>query len=177
MGYTEDFTVDTLLNVFLLIGALGGLWFMEKYSRRGFTIGSFAFLAISLFLLSVVHNHILATIFFVLFTFMMSAASNLTLVYPAELFPTELRASGVGMVTAISRVGSAIGTFLLPVTMNSLGFTPSMIGLAVVLLIGTLVSMAWAPETKDLTLNDASNPDADSEHKLNSLNETVNTGS
>lgn len=173
MGYTEDFTVDTLLNIFLLVGALGGLWFMEKYTRRGFTIWSFAFLAISLFLLSVVHNHLLAMIFFVLFTFMMSAASNLTLVYPAELFPTELRASGVGMVTAISRVGSAIGTFLLPISMNSLGFTPSMITLAVVLLIGMLVSMAWAPETKDLTLNEASNPNADSTPVSISVKESV----
>lgn len=174
MGYKEDFTVDTLLNIFLLIGAIAGLWFMEKYTRRGFTIWSFAFLAISLFLLSVIHNQVLAMIFFVLFTFMMSAASNLTLVYPAELFPTELRASGVGVVTAISRVGSAIGTFLLPVSMSALGFTPSMIGLVVVLIIGTLVSMLWAPETKDLTLNDASNPNAGSSHGESPLVTDIN---
>ena len=88
----------------------------------------------------------------------MSAASNLTLVYPAELFPTEIRGSGIGMVTAISRIGSAIGTFLLPISLNSFGLGTSMIGMAAVLLIGLIVSIAWAPETKNLSLHEASDP-------------------
>lgn len=33
-----------------------------------------------------------------------------------------------------------------------------MIGMAVVLLIGTFVSIAWAPETKSIALNEASDP-------------------
>ncbi|MFF2588934.1 hypothetical protein ACFVSS_13715 [Peribacillus butanolivorans] len=34
----------------------------------------------------------------------------------------------------------------------------SMIGMAVVLLIGLIVSIAWAPETKNLSLHEASDP-------------------
>ncbi|MFJ8259421.1 MFS transporter [Peribacillus asahii] len=160
MGFEQNFFADTMLNLFLLVGAIVGLWLLAKFSRRGFTIGSFAVLTVSLFALSIMHtgSQFLMLVAFLVFTFFMSAASNLTLVYPAELFPTEIRGSGIGMVTAISRIGSAIGTFLLPVSLNFLGLNASMIAMAVILLIGLIVSIAWAPETKSLSLNEASNP-------------------
>nr|WP_207789300.1 MFS transporter [Neobacillus terrae] len=168
MGFTETFGVDMFLNIFLLVGAIAGLWCTEKLSRRGFTIYSFVILTVTLFILSVLPagSYTAAIVIFSIFTFVMSAASNLTLVYPAELFPTEIRGTGVGVVTAISRVGSAIGTFLLPVSVNSFGLVPSMIGMSIVLLIGTIVSIAWAPETKSLALNEASNPVGDNALKF-----------
>jgi len=163
MGFKETFSIDMYLNLFLLLGSIAGLWCTEKLSRRGFTIYSFIILTVSLFVLSLLpaNSHGFAIMVFVIFTFVMSAASNLTLVYPAELFPTEIRGSGVGVVTAISRVGSAIGTFLLPVRVESIGMTSSMIAMAIILLIGTVVSIAWAPETKSLSLTEASNPHLD----------------
>ncbi|WP_035350459.1 MFS transporter [Fictibacillus gelatini] len=168
MGFTENFLADLFLNLFLLIGTAAGLWFMEKFTRRGFTINTFAILTISLLVLSVTHHssQMLAMIAFIVFTFVMAAASNLTLVYPAELFPTEIRGTGVGAVTAISRIGSAIGTFLLPISMDSFGLGSSMIGMTVVLLIGTIISVAWAPETKSLSLTEASDPLNDASHPL-----------
>ncbi|MDQ0874650.1 putative MFS transporter [Paenibacillus sp. V4I3] len=157
MGFEETFFMDTILNLFLLVGSIAGLWLTEKYSRRSYTISTFIVLTVSLLALTLLPagSHIVAISIFCLFTFVMSAASNLTLVYPAELFPTEIRGSGVGVVTAISRIGSAIGTFLLPVSVSSMGLTPSMIGMSAVLLIGTIVSIAWAPETKSLALDDS----------------------
>jgi putative MFS transporter len=169
MGFKETFSIDMLLNVFLLVGSIAGLWCTEKLSRRGFTIYSFIILTVSLFVLSLLpaSSHGFAIMLFAIFTFVMSAASNLTLVYPAELFPTEIRGTGVGVVTAISRVGSAIGTFLLPMSVNSFGMTLSMIAMAIILLIGTFVSIAWAPETKSLSLNEASDPHLDDAVPLN----------
>jgi MFS transporter, putative metabolite transport protein len=169
MGFKETFSIDMLLNVFLLVGSIAGLWCTEKLSRRGFTIYSFIILTVSLSVLSLLpaSSHGFAIMLFAIFTFVMSAASNLTLVYPAELFPTEIRGTGVGVVTAISRVGSAIGTFLLPMSVNSFGMTLSMIAMAIILLIGTIVSIAWAPETKSLSLNEASDPHLDDDLSLN----------
>ncbi len=140
LGFKENFLVDTILNIFLLVGAIAGLWFTEKMTRRGFTIYSFAVLTISLFLVTFLpmSMHTLILVAFAVFTFVMSAVSNLTLVYPAELFPTDVRGSGVGVVTAISRVGSALGTFLVPI----MSLTSSMVGMTIVLLIGTLISIA-----------------------------------
>lgn len=62
----------------------------------------------------------------------------------------------MGLAIACSRLGSAIGTFLLPVGIATLGFHAPMVALAGVLLAGMIVSIAWAPETKHLTLEEAS---------------------
>ncbi|MDQ0199129.1 MFS transporter [Neobacillus ginsengisoli] len=174
MGFKETFSIDMYLNIFLLVGSIAGLWCTEKLSRRGFTIYTFIILTVSLFVLSLLpaSSHGFAIMVFAIFTFVMSAASNLTLVYPAELFPTEIRGTGVGLVTAISRVGSAIGTFLLPVTVNSFGMTSSMFAMAIILLVGTAVSIAWAPETKSLSLTEASDPHLDD---LKPINESVSS--
>jgi putative MFS transporter len=93
---------------------------------------------------------------FGVFTLTMSAFSNLVGVFPPECFPTEARACGVGLSIACSRLGSAVGTFLLPIGIAQAGVQMTMLALAGVLLIGMLVSIAWAPETKHLTLNQAS---------------------
>lgn len=84
---------------------------------------------------------------FVIYTFVMSAASNLTQVYPPELYPTALRASGVGLLNALSRIASAVGTFFLPIMLDSWGLDISMYVLAAVLAAGAVVTWKWAPET------------------------------
>jgi putative MFS transporter len=161
LGFEETFSIDMQLNIFLLVGAVVGVWCTEKLTRRGFTIYTFIILTVTLFLLALLpkDSQTIAIIIFATFTFVMSAASNLTLIYPAELFPTEIRGTGVGVTTAVSRIGSAIGTFLLPVSVSSWGMGPSMIAMSGILLIGTIVSIAWAPETKYLSISDVDNPD------------------
>ncbi len=159
IGLRAGHTTDFLLNGLLIIGALLGIWFTVKYSRRGFLISSFIVLVISLGLLSILPSSltVLMIIAFSVFTLILSAVSNLVGVFPAESFPTDIRSSGVGFATAISRLGSAASTFLLPMSMANLGVQNTMLCLTGILVIGTLVSIAWAPETKALSLTDASN--------------------
>ncbi|MDE3738672.1 MFS transporter [Pseudomonas resinovorans] len=157
MGLAEGMGTEMMLNALLVIGALAGIWCTVKFSRRGFLIGSFWILAASLFLLVAMPSSAAWAIvaLFGLFTLVLSAVSNLVGVFPAESFPTEVRASGVGLATAASRLGSAISTFLLPVSVAGIGLNPTMAVLAGVLVLGALVSWAWAPETKALSLADA----------------------
>lgn len=161
MGLKEGFGTDFLLNVILIVGAVLGIWFTIIFSRRGFLISSFIILVVSLFVLSVSPSSAttLMIICFAIFTLILSAVSNLVGVFPAESFPTEVRSSGVGLATAISRLGSAISTFLLPLSLSHYGLNHTMLALTGVLVVGTLVSIAWAPETKYLSLNDASKTD------------------
>jgi MFS transporter, putative metabolite transport protein len=158
VGLNDGFGADLLLNAFLVVGAVIGIWLTIKLPRRHFLIGSFAVTCAMLVALSVLPSSAtLAMILaFAVFTLTMSAFSNLVGVFPPECFPTEVRACGVGLAIACSRLGSAIGTFLLPVGIARFGFHATMMALAGVLLIGMIVSIAWAPETKNLTLRDAS---------------------
>lgn len=151
----EDTTSDGLLNLFLLAGSFAGLWFVAKATRRGLTIWSFVVLIVSLAPMAVWPDAPTALLFplFLVFTFTMSAAVNLDQVYPPELFPTDLRSSGVGLLNGMSRVGSAIGTFLLPLSLDHFGFSPTMLVLTLVLVGGLLASLAWAPETKNAPLD------------------------
>ena len=154
----EGSGADLLLNGFLVLGALVGIWLTIRLSRRSFLIGSFAVCCLSLFALSALPTSasVAMIVAFGVFTLTMSAFSNLVGVFPPECFPTEARACGVGLSIACSRLGSAVGTFLLPIGIAQAGVQMTMLALAGVLLIGMLVSIAWAPETKHLTLNQAS---------------------
>jgi putative MFS transporter len=79
----------------------------------------------------------------------MGAATVLELVYPAELFPTPIRATATGFAAAISRVGAFFGTFLLPIGMAQLGVKTVILGACALSLVGLAISLLWAPETKD----------------------------
>lgn len=154
---TNEFIGSLVLNLFLLAGAAVGVVIMNKLSRRFFTIWSFFVMGISLLILGLWPGVIsLVITCFAIFAFVVSAAGNLETVYPAELFPTDVRASGVGVSAAISRIGAAGGTFALPVAISSFGLGPTMLIGAAILFIGMFLSMRWAPETRTLSLAHAS---------------------
>jgi len=158
LGLRDEFTGGLVLNVFQLVGGVVGVVVMNRLARRGFALWSFVVLAVSLLPLALFGHPSAAVVVgsFALFAFVVSAAGNLETVYPSELFPTELRATGVGFAAAMSRIGAAIGTFLLPLSLVHLGNQATMaIGVAV-LLAGAVVAWAWAPETRELTLTEAS---------------------
>lgn len=157
LGLNQNFATDLLLNGLLMLGALVGIALTQWLPRRHFLIGSFWILAISLGALTVVpEGQVAMLLLFALFTLTISAVSNLVGVFPAESFPTDIRSLGVGFATAMSRLGSAMGTALLPLSMISLGLQGTMLILTGVLVLGAVVSILWAPETKDMTLVSAS---------------------
>lgn len=171
MGINGNFGADLLLYVMLVIGSLLGILFTIKLSTRAFLNGAFIFLSVSLLLLSLLpsESSILMITIFIAFTLIMSAVCNLTASIPPESFPTSHRSSGVGLATSFSRIGSAAGTFLLPISISNFGIQHSMLALTGVLIIGTIVSLAWAPETKSLSLDHASDTtnDQESSTKIN----------
>lgn len=67
--------------------------------------------------------------------------------YTSELFDVKIRATGVGNSIAVSRIGSAGGTFLLPILTNVGGASLAMWVCSIVLLIGLLTCLFLAPET------------------------------
>ncbi|MBB3666287.1 MFS family permease [Prauserella sediminis] len=156
LGVTSKLGAGALYNVLLLAGAIVGLLLIDRISRRFFLISTFlvggALLA-GLTLLADL-SPTLAVVFFTAFAFVLAAAVNLEFVYPPELFPTDLRASGVGIAVAASRIGSAASTFLLPVVVAGYGMNVALAGCVVVLLIGALVCWAWAPEASTETLSE-----------------------
>lgn len=154
MSLQSPYSGGLVYNLTLLAGGIAGMLVADRLSRRRFLIGSFAVAAATMFILSVWRTApaIAVIILFALFAGILSAASNLVYVYLPELFPTELRASGIGLASAVSRIGSAVSTFLLPVVVATYGIRSALGACVAVLAIGTLVCQRWAPETGQLRL-------------------------
>lgn len=143
-----------IYNASLLLGAVAGLLIVDRIARRSFLIGSFTAAASAMLLLSAWSGMgtLPMIVLFALFACVLSAASNLVYVYLPELFPTDLRASGLGMAIAASRIGSAISTFLLPTIVAAYGVRTALGACVAVLALGAIVCRQWAPETRFLRL-------------------------
>ncbi|NUJ15640.1 MFS transporter [Bacillus glycinifermentans] len=157
-GENTSFISEVVISFFYLIGCIPALLLFNRIGRRPVIIWSFFMMTIGMLILGIFPN---ASIFVVLlgfsiYAFFSGGPSVLDYIYPNELFPTDIRASAVGMGTAFSRIGSFIGTFLLPYSLTYLGVSATMIIMAVLTGIGLIVSIAWAPETKGKTLAEAS---------------------
>jgi MFS transporter, putative metabolite transport protein len=155
LGVSNSFVGGLVYNFSLLLGALLGMGVVDRLPRRTFLVGSFAITAAAMLALIVLDNPDRLTIIalFAVFACVLSAASNLCYVYLPELFPTDLRASGIGLAIAASRIGSAASTFLLPVVVASMGVRTALAACFVVLAVGGLVCHALAPETRNSPLD------------------------
>ncbi|MXN77747.1 MFS transporter [Burkholderia sp. 4701] len=153
----DGFVGGLVYNVLLFAGAIFGLLIADRISRRTFLVGSFYLAALGLAVLAYAGFGPLGTILaFGVFACILSAAANLEFVYPPELFPTHLRASGVGLAVASSRFGSAISTFLLPVAVQHVGIHAALGVCVAILVFGGVFCHVFAPETGSENLSDMS---------------------
>lgn len=147
-----------ILNSFAALGAVLGMLALERFGRRKQTLFTFAVTTPALAIIGIWSNAPgwVIVVLFAAFALCNAAQGNLTVLYPAEILPTEVRATGVGIAAAFSRLSAAAGTFLLPIGIESLGTGAMMLIFAGVLLIGWVYSHFEAPETTGLTLTDLS---------------------
>jgi MFS transporter, putative metabolite transport protein len=130
------------------LGAFVAMPLVEAWGRRPVCIAGFAVAAVAFGVLPFAHSFVLV-VTFLAYAIGMGAATVLELVYPAELFPTSIRASATGFAAAVSRVGAFFGTFFLPIALARLGVTPVILGACALSIAGLAISLLWAPETKD----------------------------
>ncbi|QJQ20796.1 MFS transporter [Pseudomonas sp. SK] len=163
LNVQDKFVGGLVYNVLLMLGAILGLLCIDRISRRAFLIGTFYLSAVGLAALAYGGFGPIGTIIaFGIFACVLAAAVNLEFVYPPELFPTHLRASGIGMAVAASRFGSAFATFLLPIAVQNLGVQTALGVCVGVLLIGGVFCHLFAPETSSQRLASMSPQDAES---------------
>lgn len=154
LGIESTYVGGVVFNVFMLLGSGFGLWLIDRIPRRQFLVGGFYIsAALLLFLAAARVGPSLTVSASALFAFVLAASTVMDFVYLPELFPTRLRAAGVGVGTAASRVGSAFSTFMLPLCMQSLGIRPTLGLCVVVLMSGGLVCQAFAPETRGRSID------------------------
>jgi len=147
-----------LINLVFLAGCIPALMLIDTWGRRPVIIWGFALMAIPLFILGFVPSAPVGVVVacFCAYALFSGGPSILEWAYPSELFPTNVRASALGITTAVSRIGAALGTFGLPFALESWGIGPTMLVAATVTLAGFLLCLVLAEETKGTTLAQAS---------------------
>ena len=139
------------------LGCLLATKLINRLGRRKMLIHSFLWSGLSLVLLGVFPDASPTTVLvlFGAYAVLIGGAQVLEYVYPNELFPTEIRASAVGLATSLSRIGAAVGTYLVPISLASYGVANTMFAAALISLFGALIAWWLAPETSTLDLQQA----------------------
>lgn len=147
---------NVVISLFFMLGCIPAMYWLNSLGRRPLLIGSFAMMTGALAILGWVdHMQIsLVVIAFAVYAFFSGGPGILQWLYPNELFPTDIRASAVGVIMSISRIGTVISTWALPVFIARYGISTVMLMGAFISLVGLAVSILFAPETKGLTLNE-----------------------
>ncbi|MFD1212565.1 MFS transporter [Arthrobacter sp. GCM10027362] len=145
-----------LISMLFVAGGVPGLWLVEKIGRRRLLLWTFGIIVVALAIPAFIPDVQAAPLFLALAVFALAsgASSFLEVVYPNELFPTEIRATAVGFGTAISRIGSAASTYLMPVAILSFGAAGSLLIGAVISLVGLIATFVLAPETANKALQE-----------------------
>ncbi len=150
LGLGDNALIGALIGTCVaLLGATIGWLLVDRVGRRPLVIAPMFlcgfFLGVTTFA-----AHLPAAVgaaCFFLYLLSYGVMSILPGVYPEEVFPTSVRTSGVGLASAVSRVGAAIGTFALPLMIDHLGLPWALGSMAVVSIAGGVMSLYWAPET------------------------------
>ncbi|MFE3281354.1 MFS transporter [Nocardia sp. NPDC059239] len=159
-GLTGDSNLyggSLIIALLFVVGGVPGLYLVERIGRRKLLLGSFAITVVGLAIPILVPSVPGWLFFAALASFALTSGASgfLEVVYPNELFPTEVRATAVGVGTAISRVGSAISTYLMPVALVSIKLAATMAIGAAITLAALIVCYFLAPETRGVSLHAA----------------------
>jgi putative MFS transporter len=157
----DEHAATIATNAMAVAGAMLGVVLMDRLKRRPLLIVPFWVCAAALAVVGVWPAAPVAVIIacFTAFGFFNAIGGTVTGPYPSELFPTEMRTTAVGVAAAASRIGAALGTFVLPTGLDTIGVGPSMLVGAACCLAGAVICQRWAPETAGRRLVETSTPD------------------
>ncbi len=149
MNIQNPHASGVLYNVSTIIGVLFGIWLFSVITRRAYLLWTFYLAAavLSVMILWQGMPPMMAMIMVCALATILAVSIVPEFAYPPELFPTELRASGVGLTIAISRIGAGGGTFLLPIITEEFGIAAALWCCVGTLLFGGIICHMWAPET------------------------------
>lgn len=152
------------ITLLFVVGCIIATRLVNSLGRRKLLLHSFLWSGLALLLLGFLRDgpSMLILMAFGAYALFIGGAQVLQLVYPNEIFPTEIRAGAVGMGTSMSRIGAAVGTYLVPISLQTIGIGSTMYIAAGITFFGLIVSWFLAPETASRNLEDAASLDQES---------------
>lgn len=132
-------------------------WLSDAWGRRPTMLVAFIGATIFALILAVAHAPTEFVILFAFFSAFSAATGSGTYVVISEIFPTDLRATGIGVAVAVGRVG-AIGSPLLFFWLNqAYGLFSAFATMGAIFAVGAVAMLWWyryGVEGKDRTLEE-----------------------
>ncbi|SDS22861.1 MFS transporter, putative metabolite transport protein [Halopseudomonas litoralis] len=157
MGLTGDWASygAVAITLMFVMGCFVAVKLVNPLGRRKLLLHSFLWSGLALLLLGLFPDGpaIMILVLFGGYAVFIGGAQVLQYVYPNELFPTEIRGSAVGLATSLSRIGAAVGTYLVPISLTTIGIGNTMLVAFGVSVVGFVVSLFMAPETRSMDLH------------------------
>jgi MFS family permease len=148
--------------VFAVPGYIVAILLLDKTGRRSIQIIGFGVMALMFLLIGLIPSATTVAAQFVLlygisYFFTEFGPNTTTFIYPAEIFPVEVRTTGHGLSAGAGKMGAFAGAFLFPEMLaSSLGIRGAEIVAGVVAVAGLLLTIALLPEPKGKTLEELS---------------------
>jgi MFS transporter, PHS family, inorganic phosphate transporter len=146
-----------IFAVAALPGYLLAAFTIDRIGRRlmqatGFAVMAAAFLCLWLVPGATTHVLPFLLLFGTTYFFAEFGPNTTTFVYPAEIFPVRVRATGHGIAAASGKVGAFIGTYALTALLPQIGLSRTSALVATASVLGLLVTVRLLPEPKGLSL-------------------------
>ena len=154
----ESILGEGALSLFFLVGTIPAMFWLNSMGRRKLVLISLFMMAIGLTVLGFWPTApvVVVILAFGLYAFFSGGPGILQWLYPNELFPTEVRATAVGIAIGFSRIGTIISTYGTPIILADFGVGPTMLIAAGLVIVGFVMSYFMAPETRGKSLAETS---------------------
>ncbi|MGE9297295.1 MAG: MFS transporter [Puniceicoccales bacterium] len=151
---------SAVMDVLFVVGIIFAILLVDKVGRIKLQILGFVGCAIGLLLAALSmksdgsNNMILLFSGFMLFFFMTNLGPNaMTYLIAGEVFPTHVRGMGAGFAASFAKIGAVLTAFLFPILLDSIGTAALLYGLVGAFVLGAIVTLIFAIETKGLKMD------------------------
>ena len=151
--------VLAIFAVAALPGYLLAALTIDRLGRRLIQAGGFTMMAVSFACLWLVPGATTTLLPFLLlfgatYFFSEFGPNTTTFVYPAEIFPVQVRTTCHGIAAAAGKIGAFVGTYALTALLPAIGLGATSAIVAGISVLGLLVTVALLPEPKGVSLED-----------------------
>jgi len=149
-----------IFAIFAVPGYIAAILLLDKTGRRRIQWFGFAMMALMFLLIGLIPAVTKYALPFILlygisYFFTEFGPNTTTFVYPAEIFPVEVRTTGHGISAGAGKMGAFVGAFLFPdMLASSWGVRGAEIVAAIVAAAGLLLTVALLPEPRGRSLED-----------------------
>jgi MFS family permease len=151
-----------IFAVFALPGYVVAILLLDKTGRKTIQVLGFGMMALMFLLIGLIPAVSANVAPFVLlygisYFFTQFGPNTTTFIYPAEIFPVQVRTTSHGISAGAGKMGAFAGAFLFPdMLASSLGLRGAEVSAGVVAAVGMLLTIGLLPEPKGKTLEQLS---------------------